>query len=58
MEKINIPMKFINCKMITNFAIQESNKIRSATNRIKKNLDAKYQKANLKEIKNKIKYSN
>ena len=38
--------------MITNFAIQLSKHIQSATNRIKKVLDAKYEKENLKEITN------
>ena len=51
-------MKSINCKMRTNFTIQESKNIKSTTNRIKKILDAKYEKANLKEITNKLKYLN
>ena len=41
--------------MRTNFAIQERNNIKSATNRIKKILDAKYEKANLKDIASKLK---
>ena len=41
--------------MMTNCAIQESFNIKSATNRFKKILDAKYKKANLKEITTKIK---
>ena len=49
-------MKSINCKMRTNFVIQESKNIKSATNRIKKILDANYEKANLKEITTKLKY--
>ena len=44
--------------MRTNFVIQDSKNIKSATNRIKKILDAKYEKANLKEITNKLKYLN
>ena len=36
--------------MRTNFAIQEIKDIKSATNRIKKILDAKYENKNLKEI--------
>ena len=44
--------------MRTNFAIQESKNIKSATNRIKKILDTKYDKANLKEIITKLKYLN
>ena len=44
--------------MKTNFAIQESKNNKSATNRIKKILDAKYEMAILKEITNKLKYLN
>ena len=44
--------------MRTNFAIQESENVESATNRIKKILDAKYEKANLIEIRNESKYLN
>ena len=44
--------------MRTNFAIQDSKNVKIATNRIKKNLDAKYEKANFKEITNKFKYLN
>ena len=44
--------------MRTNFTIQESKNVNSATNRIQKILDAKYKKANLKEITNKLKYLN
>ena len=51
-------MKSINCKKKTNFTIQESNNIKNATNRIKKILDAKYEKINLKEIIIKLKYLN
>ena len=57
-KEAKIPMKSIYCKMRTNFAIQESINIKSATNRIKKILDSKYEKANLKEITNKLKYLN
>ena len=42
-------MKSINCKMRTNFAIQESTNIKSVTNRIKKILDAKYKKQTQKK---------
>ena len=42
-------MKSINCMMRTDFAIQESKKIKSATNRTKKILNTKYEKANLKK---------
>ena len=44
--------------MRTNFAIHESKNNKSATNRIKKILDANYEKANLKEITTKLKYLN
>ena len=55
-KETNIPMKSINCKMRTNFVIEESKNIKSATNRIKKILNAKYKKANFKEIRNKLNY--
>ena len=42
--------------MRTNFAIQESKNIKSATHRIKKMLDTNYEKANLKDITTKVKY--
>ena len=57
-KETKIPMKLINCKMRTNFAIQESKNIKSATYRIKIILDAKYEKANLEEITTKLKYLN
>ena len=44
--------------MKTNFAIQGNKNIGSATNRIKKILDAKYEKAKLKDITTKLKYFN
>ena len=44
--------------MKTNFAIQESKNIKSETNRIKKILDANYEKANLKDITTELKYLN
>ena len=47
-KEIKISIKSINCKMKTNFAIQENKNIRNVTNRIKKILDTKYEKANLK----------
>ena len=39
-------------------AIQESKNVKSPTNRIKKILDAKHKKANLKEVTTKSKYLN
>ena len=53
-----IPMKWIICKMRTNLTIQGRKNIKSTTNRIKKILDAKYEKANLKDRTNKLKYFN
>ena len=44
--------------MRTNFGIQESTNVKSTTNTIKKILDAKYVKTNLKEISYKLKYLN
>ena len=41
--------------MRNNFAIQESKNIKSTTNQIKQILDAKYDKANFKEITTKLK---
>ena len=55
-KETKIPMKSNNCKMQTNFVIQDSKNIKSAANRIKKILDANYEKANLKNITNKLKY--
>ena len=46
----------MDCKMRTHFTIQESKKIRNASKRMKKILDANYKKANLKEIVNNLKY--
>ena len=40
-KETKIYMKSINCKMRTNFAIQESKNTKSTNNRIKKKLDAK-----------------
>ena len=57
-KETKIPMKSNNYKMRTNFAFQESKFIKSAINRIKKIWDANYEKANLKEITNKLKYLN
>ena len=57
-KDINLPMKPIDCKMTTHFTIQDSNKRRNATKRIKKILDANYKKANLKKIVNNLKYLN
>ena len=48
-KETKIPMKSINCKMRINCAIQESKNIKSATNRITKISDAKYEKVNLKK---------
>ena len=57
-KETTIPLKLIKYKMRTNFAIQESKIIKGATNGIKKILDAKYKKANLKDITTKFKHLN
>ena len=44
--------------MRTKFSIQVSKNIKSATNKIKKILDGKYKKINLKEITNTLKCFN
>ena len=54
-KETKIPMKSIHCKIGTN---QERKNIKSASNRIKKILDPKYEQANLKEIATKLKYLN
>ena len=51
-KETKIPMKLIHCKMRTNFVIQENKSIKTATNRIKKILDVKYQKAKCKTYNN------
>ena len=48
-KEIKIHMKSMNCKMRSNFTIQEIKNMKSAANRIKKILDAKYEKANEKK---------
>ena len=48
----------INCKIRTQFTIQNSKNVRNVNKRIKKILDAKYKKANLKKIVNKLKCPN
>ena len=57
-KETKIPMKSINYKMRTKFVIPESKNIKNANNRIKKILDANYEKANLEEITTKFKYLN
>ena len=51
-------MKSMDCEKRTDFVIQESKNIKSSTNRIKKILDTKYEKANLNEITTKLNYLN
>ena len=55
-EEVIIPMKPRNCTQETHFAISDSKNVAQATRRIKKILDAKYQKANLKEITKQLDY--
>ena len=43
-------MKRINCGVKTHFTIRDSTPVQSETQRIKKILDANYQKANLPKI--------
>ena len=49
-QDITIPMKPINCDIKTHFAIRDSTRVQSETQRIEKILDANYQKANLPKI--------
>ena len=49
-------MKPRHCTPETNFAIQESKSVRNATTCMKKILDAKYEKADLKQIVKQLKY--
>jgi len=49
-NNIDIPMKPRNCTSETHFAIQESENVQNATARIKKILDATYEKANSKQV--------
>ena len=55
-KESKIPMKPLNCKVKKHFQIQDSKNVRNSTNRIKKILDASYEKANLKSITSKLKY--
>ena len=55
-KESKIPMKLLNCKVKKHFQIQDSKNVRNSTNRIKKILDASYEKANLKSITSKLKY--
>ena len=55
-QGFNLPMKPIDCKMRTHFTIQDSKNVRNTPKRIKKILDANYEKANLKKIFNNLKY--
>ena len=57
-QNINLPMKPMDCKMRTHFTNQDSKNIRNATKRIKKILDANYEKDYLKKIVNNLKYLN
>ena len=52
----HMDMKPRNCTAETNFAIQESESVRNATTRIKKILDAKYEKADLKQLVKSLNY--
>ena len=49
-------MKPRDCEIKSHFAIAESNSVKEATGRIKRILDAKYEKANLKQVIKKLNY--
>ena len=49
-------MKPMDCKMRIYFTIQDSKNVKNATKRMKKILDANYEKANLKKIVSNVKY--
>ena len=49
-------MKPRDCTVEGHFAIEESANVQQATSRIKKILDAKYEKANLKQIVKSLNY--
>ena len=55
-QHIEIPMKPKDCTVRGHFAIEESVNVKQATSRIKKILDAKYEKANLKQLVKKLNY--
>ena len=55
-QHVDIPMKPKNCTVKGHFAIEESANVQKATLRIKEILDAKYKKANLKEIVKSLNY--
>ena len=57
-QENNIPMKPINCDVKTHYAIRDSTRVQSETKRIKKILDANYQKANLPKIVKDLIYLN
>ena len=55
-QHVDIPMKPRDCTVEGHFAIEESANVQQATSRIKKILDAKYEKANLKQIVKSLNY--
>ena len=57
-QDITIPMKPINCDIKTHFTIRDSTRVQSEIQRIKKILDANYQKANLPKIVKDLIYLN
>ena len=57
-NNIHINMKPRHCTPETNFTIQESKSVQNATTHMKKILDAKYEKADLKKIVKQLKYLN
>ena len=57
-QDVTIPMKPINCDIKTHFTIRDSTRVQSEIQRIKKILDANYQKANLPKIVKDLIYLN
>ena len=55
-EHVSIDMTPRDCEIKSHFAIAESNSVKEATGRIKRILDAKYEKANLKQVIKKLNY--
>ena len=48
----------MDCKMKTDFTLQDSKNVSNATKRIKKILDANYEKADLNKVVHNLKYLN
>ena len=57
-EELEIPMKPLDCTKREHFSIRDSVRVHNETQRIKKILDAKYQKANLSGLVHNLKFLN